>query len=274
MATFPTSAPWVSAAPQKEVVSDGMTGRDIHLIAMSLSMSGGAGIRASMPLFMLSLFHNLAPAEYPLFEPLSFLGEQEMCAILGVIVLVEVVVDSIPALDHALHLILTPAHPFMGALVACAPGYYGGWTTRLPVAAAGALLALAVHAAKVALRAASSGCSCGTLNPVVSVCETALGVGLVAISTLHPALAALVIIGFICLAFAGLQNAKQALYPDGFGASEGNSPKADGRQALYPRGSNAQTARGPPAQKSQYRLAIRDEETGPRMSQNKMKSLC
>merc|ERR1719327_2366472 len=132
------------------VVQPGATGdvcRFWHIF-LAASLAGGAGIRATAPLFLLSAFHLMNPEEYPLSHEAHWLGHQEVCIALGLLLALEVLADQVPAVDHALHAVLTPAHPITGALAACAPNYCGGLATRVPMAFIGASTALSVHASK------------------------------------------------------------------------------------------------------------------------------
>merc|ERR1719210_769810 len=102
--------------------------------SVAMALSGAAGIRATLPVFVLSLLYQVDPEEYPISDHMHWLRHGEVCALLGLLLLLEILADQIPALDHALHAILAPAHPLMGAAAAIAPDYCGGLLTRVPMA--------------------------------------------------------------------------------------------------------------------------------------------
>lgn len=177
-------------------------------IFLAAALAGGAGIRATAPLFLLSAFHLMSPEEYPLSHEAQWLGHQGVCIALGLLLALEVLADQVPAVDHALHAVLTPAHPITGALAACAPNYCGGLATRVPMAFIGASTALSVHASKAILRGASTGTTGGLLNPCISVVETVACVLLMLACFAVPFLAVIVAVAFIV---STCSNAKRLL---------------------------------------------------------------
>merc|ERR1712217_557806 len=127
----------------------------------------------------------------------------------------EMIADCIPAVDHALHCVLVPAHPLMGAAVAVAPIYCGGWQAQAFMAVAGGIPALLVHSSKALFRVASSGSSGGALNPVVSTCETFSVLTLILIVLMHPMIAIGAVGIFVSLACMGCAALAQAYQKDG-----------------------------------------------------------
>eukprot|EP00747_Dinoflagellata_sp_TGD_P180952 gnl/TRDRNA2_/TRDRNA2_34269_c0_seq1.p1 gnl/TRDRNA2_/TRDRNA2_34269_c0~~gnl/TRDRNA2_/TRDRNA2_34269_c0_seq1.p1 ORF type:complete len:304 (-),score=44.02 gnl/TRDRNA2_/TRDRNA2_34269_c0_seq1:24-935(-) len=198
----------LQAATTTTAVPSSILGCKFSDFAVAATMSGAAGIRATGPAFLLSLFHLLDPDEYPLSEQAQWLGHQRACVLLGVLLVLEILADHVPAVDHALHVVFAPAHPVMGAVVGVAPGYCGGWITRAPMAIMGASLAMSVHTSKAVFRAGSTNASFGMLNPVISWCETLLTLTLVLLSLLMPLFGICVAGGFI---YCGCQGARQLL---------------------------------------------------------------
>mmetsp|Transcript_74773 Transcript_74773/g.167543 ORF Transcript_74773/g.167543 Transcript_74773/m.167543 type:complete len:263 (-) Transcript_74773:71-859(-) len=143
-----------------------------HYFALGTVLAGGAGIRATLPLFFISLFHIIDPDKMPLSPEMEWLGYWFVCVLLLILLVVEILADMIPAVDHALHTILTPIHPIAGAVAAAAPTYSGGFLTHAPMALAGAGLALTAHTGKSMFRATSSATTGGTMNPLSSICGT------------------------------------------------------------------------------------------------------
>ena len=107
--------------------------------------------------------------------------------------LVEILGDKIPAVDHALDVIGTPLRPAVGALLAASViGIDHDPLTALALGlAVGAPAALVPHAAKSALRAASTALTGGLANPVISVLEDVITVVLFALAVLVPLLVVL-----------------------------------------------------------------------------------
>lgn len=219
MAQFGTAMVPIST-PQVHSDKAGITGTMLGFVSgwhlwefiIATLMAAGAGIRVTMPPFLLSLYHLLLPEQYPLAPQGEWIGHWETCFLFGFLFLVEMVTDMIPALDHTLHVVLLPAHAVMGAIIAIAPDYPGDWTTRFPMAILGAFLAILVHSGKAILRAATSGATCGVLNPFVSSFESLFAVALLALSLVFPVVAIGASVLFILLGLYGIKAGKDKLW--------------------------------------------------------------
>ena len=101
---------------------------------------------------------------------------------------IELVGDKIPAVDHALDVIGTPLRPAAGALLAASVlGTVADPLTSVVLGTAvGAPSALVPHAAKSALRAASTAATGGLANPLLSFVEDAVSVLLFILAVLVP----------------------------------------------------------------------------------------
>ena len=111
--------------------------------------------------------------------------------------MIEIVGDKIPVVDHALDAIGTPLRPAAGALLAAAVmGQVSDPLTALVLGTAvGAPAALLPHAAKTALRAASTTFTGGLANPVLSLIEDGASFVLFVLAVLVP----LVVVGMLAL---------------------------------------------------------------------------
>lgn len=173
--------------------------------SVAVGLSGAAGIRATLPVFLVTLLHQLDPKEYPIWDQLPWLAQSEVCTLFGLLLIVEMLIDSIPALDHAGHALLLPAYPILGGLVAISPDYCGGFITRVPFAIFGGLLAALVHLGRAIVRMGSTASSGGFLTPVVSNCETLCAIAVLLASIFSPTLALVAVAFFAYLAFHGLR---------------------------------------------------------------------
>jgi len=177
----------------------------LHAFALSVVLGGGAGIRATVPLFIMSLVHLFSPDEVPLLPGTEWLGYWYICVGLGILLVLEILADMIPAVDNCLHTVLTPAYPVAGALAAAAPDYGGGLATHVPMAVVGAGLAFAVHGSKVAARVTSHASSGGIASPVVSGMGTVVLVITVVVAIFTTVLAIIFSVGFIALSVWGVR---------------------------------------------------------------------
>jgi uncharacterized membrane protein len=145
-------------------------------LALAIALAASAGLRAWLPLLLAGGLCRLGVLDLgPSFQ---FLGSTKALVVFGVATLVEVIGDKIPAVDHALDLIGTPLRPAVGALLAASVlGTVSDPLTAMVLGTAvGAPSALVPHAAKSALRAASTAATGGLANPLLSLLEDAISI--------------------------------------------------------------------------------------------------
>jgi hypothetical protein len=170
-------------------------------IGTAFGLSGSAGLNAYIPLLVVAL-----AARFPLNDPLlklsspyDLLANWWVIGLLVILLIIEMLVDKIPAVDSVNDVIQTFVRPAAGAIL------FAGSTSVInemnPVLAiiAGVLVAGGVHATKAVVRPAVTATTVGTGNWAVSVVEdvTAFSVSLMAIWI--PVLAGLVVLAFIAL---------------------------------------------------------------------------
>lgn len=168
-------------------------------LSAGLALAACCGLRAFLPPLLLGLAARAGVAEIVLDRPLlspsfEWLQSTPALVVLGFAVVLEVLADKVPALDHLLDVIQTAVRPFAGAFVVAATF---APLDALPAAVvgliAGAPLAGTVHVGKSKIRALSTLGTGGLGSPVLSVIEdTATLVG--SALALVAAFAALVLI--------------------------------------------------------------------------------
>ncbi len=94
--------------------------------------------------------------------------------ILGVLVVLEFIVDKVPVLDHLSDVVHTVIRPLSGAIIMAATQNTISDINPWLAAAVGAILALLFHGAKATTRPAVSVTTAGAGNPVVSTIEDIL----------------------------------------------------------------------------------------------------
>ncbi len=170
-------------------------------IGTAFGLSGSAGLNAYIPLLVVAL-----AARFPLNDPLlklsspyDLLANWWVIGLLVILLIIEMLVDKIPAVDSVNDVIQTFVRPAAGAIL------FAGSTSVInemnPVLAimAGVLVAGGVHATKAIVRPAVTATTVGTGNWAVSIFEdiAAFSVSLMAIWI--PVLAGLVVLAFIAL---------------------------------------------------------------------------
>src|SRR5207344_1796265 len=134
-------------------------------VGLAIALAACAGFRAWLPLLLAGVVARQGWLDLgPSFQ---FLSSDKALLVFGVATVIEMVGDKIPAVDHTLDVIGTPLRPAVGALLAASVlGVATDPLTALALGlAVGAPAALVPHAAKSALRAASTALTFGLANP-------------------------------------------------------------------------------------------------------------
>ena len=145
-------------------------------ILTSLGLSIPAGLNAYIPLLAVALaqrFDWLA-----LRSPFDALGEWWMISVIAVLLVVEIIADKIPAVDHVNDIVQTFIRPAAGAIVAVAASGSASQVSPWLLVLAGVLLAGGVHVAKAVARPVVNASTAGIGAPVVSTAEDAGAVAL------------------------------------------------------------------------------------------------
>lgn len=166
-----------------------------------------AGLNAYVPLLLVGLlgrFTDLVglPSQW------AWLSSDVALIVLGVLLLVEVVADKVPSIDHVNDLLQTVVRPTAGGIVFAAGSASGApvvdaeqifnTDTILPVVA-GVLLALVTHLAKAGLRAGVNLSTAGVGAPVASTVEDVFSVSLSLLALLLPLLVLVAIVGAVVM---------------------------------------------------------------------------
>ncbi len=176
-----------------------LVGLVVQVLA-GVSLAASCGLRAFLPPFVVGLAVRLGATEVLLGRPLelnpafAWLSSTPALVVFGVAVVVELVADKVPVVDHALDLVQTLVRPLAGMLVVAA-------NLRdlppLPAAVIGLVLggtiAGGVHVAKAKIRLLSTLGTGGAASPVLSGIEDLLSLVGSVLAVLAAVLAALVI---------------------------------------------------------------------------------
>ncbi|GAA1876193.1 DUF4126 domain-containing protein [Myceligenerans crystallogenes] len=155
-------------------------------LATGSGLAMAAGVNAWIPLLLLGLLSRFSdllslPAGW------QWLENPWVMVILGVLLVVEIVADKIPALDSVNDVLQTVIRPTAGGIAFGAGSASETVTVSDPQAffeggewitvTVGVVLALVVHAAKAGGRVITNAVSGGTAAPVMSTVEDAAAVG-------------------------------------------------------------------------------------------------
>ncbi|WP_084956459.1 DUF4126 domain-containing protein [Thermoactinospora rubra] len=168
-----------------------------------LGLSTAAGLNAYIPLLVVGVLANVTdavrlPGEY------GWLSNWGVLAVIAVLLIAEMVLDKIPAVDSVNDMIQTAVRPAAGGVVfsataAAAELDRSTWMAEHPWVGwlAGIVVALAVHALKAGTRPVVNAGTAGVGAPVVSAAEDAGSLGMSLVAIFAPVL---VLVGLVVLA--------------------------------------------------------------------------
>jgi hypothetical protein len=167
-------------------------------IFSAFGLSASAGLNAYIPLLLVGLLARYTHT-ITLSPPWDTLTDPWVLLVLAVLLLVEILADKIPAVNHANDAIQTLIRPVAGAIVFAASAHVISDVHPVVSMICGLFVAGAVHGAKaLAIRPAVTATTGGAANPIVSALEDVVATGLSIIAILLP-----VVLGaLICIASA------------------------------------------------------------------------
>ena len=156
-------------------------------LCMGLALAATCGLRAFLPLFVVSLLSHLGHIE--LSDGFEWMSSTSAVAGLGAAVLLELLADKIPVVDHVLDTVADVVKP-LAAMVAAA----SVMTELDPMLSTvvglvlGGTMAQGVHLVKAKLRLLSSALTATVANPFVSIIEDILALMATILAFLLPVL--------------------------------------------------------------------------------------
>jgi hypothetical protein len=162
----------------------------------AFGLSTSAGLNAYLPLLLVALlsrFTNLIT----LNSPWDTLESWWVIGVLAVLLVIELLVDKVPAVDSANDVIQTFIRPVAGAVLFAAGSGVIGETHPILAMVCGLVVAGGVHAAKATARPVVTGTTGGVMNPVVSTAEDVLSLVVALLAILVPLLGFLLLLGVV-----------------------------------------------------------------------------
>lgn len=168
-------------------------------IFSAFGLSASAGLNAYIPLLVIGALAHYTDT-IKLTPPFDTLANPWILIMLGILLLIEMLADKIPAVNHLNDLIQTFVRPVAGAIAFAAGTNVIQGISPILALASGLLVAGGVHIAKsAALRPMVTATTAGTGNVPVSIAEDVTSTVVSFISVLLP-LAAAVLVGILIIA--------------------------------------------------------------------------
>ncbi len=166
-------------------------------VLTGITLAAPAGVNAYIPLLAVALAERFGWVQ--LREPFDLLGSWWAIALVAALLVVELVADKVPAVDHVNDAIQTVVRPAAGGLLAVAftgDGRVEPWLFLV----AGVLVAGGVHAVKASARPVINASTGGVGAPVVSTVEDVGAAGVSVMAIALPLLTFLLVAAFLAFA--------------------------------------------------------------------------
>ncbi len=138
----------------------------------AFGLSASAGLNAYIPLLVVGVIAHYFPNSLALTKPFDLLANPWILILLGILVIIEMVADKVPAVNHLNDLIQTVVRPVAGAIAFAASANVVTDISPVLALACGLLMAGSVHTVKAAaVRPAITATTGGAGNVPVSIAE-------------------------------------------------------------------------------------------------------
>jgi hypothetical protein len=169
---------------------------EIQALLSAFGLSASAGLNAYIPLLTIAVVSRLRPEILSLSAPFDALTSNLAIAVLTVLLLVEVLADKVPVVDHFNDLLGLAVRPTAGAVLFAASTGAVDFVDPQLALVLGFVVAGVTHGAKATARPVVTATTGGLGNPVVSTLED-----VAAFLTSIVALLAPIVIGFAVIVF-------------------------------------------------------------------------
>lgn len=163
-----------------------------------LGLAMPAGLNAYIPLLIVALADRYTGLIH-LAEPYDALSSPVAILIISLLLVVELLADKIPMVDHVNDLIQSAVRPAAGAILLMASTEAVESINPVVAMLMGLSVAGSVHVAKASFRPVVTATTGGIGNPVVSAVEDGTAIGVSVIALVAPILILLLIIAIMVL---------------------------------------------------------------------------
>jgi hypothetical protein len=168
-------------------------------IMSAFGLSASAGLNAYIPLLVVGVIAHYTNW-IKLTPPYDLLANPWILILISVLLIIEMLVDKVPAVNHINDIIQTVIRPAAGAIVFAASAHVLTGIHPLLALACGLLVAGSVHTVKsAAIRPAVTATTGGAANVPVSLAEDGIATVLSIISIVIPVLVGIILIILIAL---------------------------------------------------------------------------
>jgi hypothetical protein len=165
-------------------------------VITAFGLAGASGLNAYIPLLIVAVaaHYPLGDPVLKLAEPYNMIGEWWAIMIIAILLIIEMLVDKIPAVDTLNDGIQTFIRPAAGSILFAANANIITDLHPAVALAAGLLVAGGVHAVKATARPVVTATTAGTGNWAVSILEDITAVVLTLLAIFVPIIAAILLV--------------------------------------------------------------------------------
>jgi Domain of unknown function (DUF4126) len=168
-------------------------------IFSAFGLSASAGLNAYIPLLVVGVLAHYTDL-IKLNQPYDLLANPWILILIGILLIIEMLADKIPAVNHINDIIQTVFRPAAGAIVFAASTNAVGGMNPVLALALGLLVAGSVHTVKsAAIRPAITATTGGTANVPVSIAEDVISTVLSILSVVVPILVGVFLVLLVSL---------------------------------------------------------------------------
>lgn len=164
-------------------------------IFSAFGLSASAGLNAYIPLLVVGVIAHYFPNVLKLNSPWDLMANPWILILLGVLVIIEMLADKVPAVNHVNDLIQTVVRPAAGAIAFAASAKVITDVNPILALACGLLIAGSVHVVKAAaLRPAVTATTGGAGNVPVSIAEDIASTAVSVLAVILPIIVGIMLI--------------------------------------------------------------------------------
>ena len=168
-------------------------------IFSAFGLSASAGLNAYIPLLVVGVLAHYTDL-IKLNQPYDLLANPWILILVGILLIIEMLADKVPAVNHINDIIQTIFRPAAGAIVFAASTNAVGGMNPVLALALGLLVSGSVHTVKsAAVRPAITAATGGTANVPVSIAEDVISTVLSILSVVVPILVGVFLVLLVSL---------------------------------------------------------------------------
>lgn len=178
----------------------------------AFGLSSAAGLNAYLPLLVVALVARFTGL-LTLHAPWDALASWWVIGLLAVLLVIEIIVDKVPAVDTVNDVVHTVIRPIAGAILFASSAGTLGEVHPVLAMICGLFVAGGVHAAKASARPVITASTAGIANPAVSTLEDIVSFAVAVLAIVLPILGLFLLLGVLIWFVRRIKRRREAVPP-------------------------------------------------------------